>query len=231
VSELIHDAEPRRRRAFPVLAGMAALLGAWACGPGTTGDESVDARLRATGYSGIVLPEPPAKPDFVLTDTEGRPFDFRQETEGRLTLLFFGFTHCPDICPVHMANLGAVLDRLDADVRRSVQVVFVSVDPDRDTPERIRAWLDAFHPSFVGLRGDFDEVNRIQAALNLAPAMIDEADAADGAYPVGHSAQVLAFTPDGFAHVTYPFGIRQQDWLRDLPKLVDSPWAREGGGG
>ena len=221
------SAGPDRLQALPGIVGLAVLLGAvGACGPGTTGDENVDARLRATGYSGIVLPEPPAKPDFVLTDTEGQPFDFRRETADRITLLFFGFTHCPDICPVHLANLGAVVDRLDADVRRRIQVVFVSVDPERDTPERIREWLDVFHPSFVGLRGSFEEVNRIQAAINLPPALIDEDDAADGQYSVGHSAQILAFTPDGFAHVTYPFGIRQQDWLRDLPRLADSEWAR-----
>lgn len=165
-----------------------------------------------------MLAQPLEKPAFVLTDTQGRPFDFRRETEGFVTLLFFGFTNCPDICPVHLANLAAVLRRLEPDVARRVRVVFVTTDPERDTPARIREWLDGFDRAFVGLYGSRDSVNAILLRLRLPPAVAIPRDA--GGYTVGHAAQVLAFTADNLAHIVYPFGTRQEDWAHDLPRLV-----------
>lgn len=175
-------------------------------------------RARETGSRGILLPEPLAKPAFTLPDTEGKPFAFREETEGQVVLLFFGYTHCPDVCPVHMANLAAVLDRLPYATRRAIRVVFATTDPERDTPERLRGWLDRFDPAFVGLRGDLAEVNRIQEELGLPPALREERSA--GEYLVGHASQILAFGRDGMARVAYPFGTRQADWAHDLPRLV-----------
>ena len=110
----------------------------------------IAAQLR---LSGSVFDEPLAKPDFTLTDTSGAPFDFRAETDGKLTLLFFGYTSCPDICPIHLANLAAVLRQISPDFQRRIQVVFVGVDAPRDTPERMRSWLDSFDARFVGLTG------------------------------------------------------------------------------
>ena len=171
---------------------------------------------------GTLLPDPWAKPDFVLTDTRGEPFDFRSETDGYVTLLFFGYTYCPDICPVHMANLGAVRRRLPPEVSNRIKVVFVSTDPERDTADRIRGWLDTFDRSFIGLRGALDTVNAIQRELKLPDAIRLEGDGAD--YTVGHAAQVIAFTADNVARVVYPFGIRQADWAHDLPRLVEGRW-------
>ena len=184
----------------------------------------------AGGWHGVRAPEPIPRPSFVLADTEGRPYDFRKETAGRLTLLFFGYTHCPDVCPVHLANIAAVLRDLSYDDRQRVTVVFVSTDPDRDTPGRIREWLDAFDPAFVGLRGTIDEVNAIQKTLGLGAAAPvprgtpGAGTATDGGYTVGHAGQVIAFTPDDRAHLLYPFGTRQRDWAADLPKLVHERW-------
>ncbi len=171
------------------------------------------------GWRGAQLAEPVERPEFTLLDTDGQPFDFRERTRGALTLLFFGYTSCPDVCPVHMANLAAVLDRYDYDVQSRVQVVFVTTDPERDTPERIRAWLDQFDPSFVGLRGGLEEVNRIQRTLGLPEAKAGGIRA-DGTYDVGHAATVLAFEPDGPARRLYLFGTRQADWENDLPRLL-----------
>jgi protein SCO1/2 len=174
--------------------------------------------LRGATYS-----EPLPKPDFTLATTDGRPFDFRAETAGKVTLLFFGYTYCPDICPVHMANIAAVLERLPPPIADQVTVIMVTVDPERDTPERLRAWLDHFDRSFIGLVGPLDSVNAIQAALYLpAATKIAPAQGADSSagYLVGHAASVIAFTRDDLAHVVYPFGIRQEDWAHDLPILA-----------
>lgn len=170
-------------------------------------------------YRGTVLDAPVARIDFTLTDTRGELFSFREQTDGSLTLLFFGYTHCPDVCPVHMANLAAVLERFPYDVRNRVKVVFVSTDPHRDTPERIRTWLDGFAPYFIGLHGPLEEVNRIQQQLGLPVAGTGQARA-DGSYDVGHAASILAFLPGGPARVAYPFGTRQADWEHDLPLLL-----------
>lgn len=188
------------------------LAGALACGAGEASDRDA---LR-----GRILPEPVPRPDFVLADTDGNAFDFRGETEGFLTLLFFGYTHCPDVCPVHMANIAAALDEIGWQARQRVRVVFVSTDPERDTPQRIREWLDRFDRDFIGLRGSLDEVNAVQVALDLPPSVVPHDP--DGAYEVGHAAQVLAFGPDGPATTAYPFGTRQSDWIHDLPKLLET---------
>jgi len=173
---------------------------------------------------GTVLEPSWPKPDFTLTDTRGRPYDFRAETEGAVTLLFFGYTNCPDVCPIHMANIAAVLQDLKYVERERIRVVFVTTDPERDTPEHLREWLDRFDRSFVGLRGSEAEVNGIQAELHL-PAAIRQPSRPGplpGAYAIGHAAQVIAFTADGRARVVYPFGTRQADWAHDLPKLVQA---------
>jgi len=173
----------------------------------------------STEYRGVLL-EPGGRPEFRLADVNGEPYSFRKETEDQLALLFFGYTHCPDICPVHMAGIAAVLRDLPWAVRDRIRVVFVSTDPERDTPERLQEWLGGFDPSFIGLRGEMDEVNRIQAELGL-PTTVRTEDPADGgaAYEVGHAAQVLVFGADG-VRLAYPFGTRQADWKRDLPQLV-----------
>ena len=174
---------------------------------------------RTDQLRGWVLEEPVAKTDFTLTRTDGSPFSFRAETEGYLTLLFFGYTNCPDVCPLHMSNLGSVIRKLPPATANRIKVVFVATDPERDTPERVRAWLDNFHRDFVGLVGPLDEINRIQETLGLGSARREELP--NGGYGIAHSSQVLAFTPDNLAHVAYPFGIRQVDWAHDLPLLVE----------
>jgi protein SCO1/2 len=164
-----------------------------------------------------VLLTPIAAPDFTLPTTDGRPYPFKRETHGYVALLFFGYTHCPDVCPVHMANLAAVLRRLPTEVSQRVKVVFVTVDPARDTPQHLRTWLDNFDRSFVGLRGSLDAVNRIQGTFHMPATVFERLP--DGGYAVGHGAPVIAVVGDS-ARVFYPFGIRQEDWLHDLPILV-----------
>ena len=213
----------RTRTRWLAAAALAALTAGAACSEGAPARAAAEGPRPGTGeLHGTVLDPPWPKPDFTLTDTEGRAFDFRSGTDGFLTLLFFGYTSCPDVCPIHMANIAAVLGDLDYADRTRIRVVFVTTDPERDTPERLRAWLDRFDRSFVGLRGSETEVNAIQAELRL-PAAIRQPSRPGplpGAYAVGHAAQVIAFTADGPARVVYPFGTRQSDWAHDLPRLL-----------
>ncbi len=172
-----------------------------------------------TGLAGPQIQPPVPKPDFVLTTTDGKPFDFRKETEGKVALLFFGYTHCPDVCPVHLANIAAALKKLGPDVSNGLQVVFVTTDPARDTPEVVRAWLDKFDARFVGLTGDSAAIAAAMGQLQFGQTIREPGPTPD-TYTIGHSTLVLAFTRDNLAHVVYPFGIRQADWARDLQLLV-----------
>ena len=180
-----------------------------------SGDGSGDAR-----YRGVALPSPIPKPSFTLTDFNGQPYDFAAQTRDKVGLLFFGYTHCPDVCPLHMANIAAVLRRMPAEDRARIVTVFVTTDPQRDTPERLRAWLGNFDPTFVGLTGSPAELARVQQMLGLPEATREFLNADTVNYFVGHGAQVFAFARDGYAYTIYPFGIRQEDWANDLPRLV-----------
>ena len=174
----------------------------------------------ATQFRGVALPTPLAKPSITLTDLNGQPYDFAGATRDKVALLFFGYTHCPDVCPLHMANIAAVLKRMSAEERSRVVTVFVTTDPERDTPARMREWLANFDPSFVGLTGTKEELARAQQAVGLGEAFREYANADSANYFVAHGAQVFAFARDGIAYTVYPFGIRQEDWANDLPKLV-----------
>jgi len=189
------------------------LLAVAACTPRATA-------LPSGGYHGIALDPARPKPDFTLVATDGRPFHFAADTHGIITLLYFGYTYCPDVCPVHMANIAEVLHQMPPEDQERVRVVFVTTDPTRDTPTRLRAWLDNFDPRFIGLIGDMATVNRIQEALGLPPAVPEVGDGprAPGgpAYGVGH----LLFTPDDSLRLEYPFGTRQADWSADLTALI-----------
>ncbi|MBT8479014.1 MAG: SCO family protein [Gemmatimonadetes bacterium] len=203
------------------IAAVAACLGlsSNACRVEAPERTQAEERARATGYRGILLADAEPRPDFVLTDVDGDALDFRSDTEGKLALLFFGYTFCPDICPVHMASLAAVKRDLSIEEQRRMRVIFVTADPRRDTPERLRDWLGNFDTDFVGLRGSEAEVDRIMLSLGLPAAIRDTAAGPD--YAVGHASQVIAFPPgDGF-RVIYPFGTRQADWQHDLPRLLD----------
>jgi protein SCO1/2 len=200
-----------------LLAGVLLLLAACGRGDAVGGGQDGTSRWRGT-----LLGEPWPKPEFTLTDETGQPFDFRAATDGYLTLLFFGYTHCPDVCPLHMANLAAVLDTMPGEVRANTKVVFATTDPARDTPERLKSWLGNFDDRFIGLTGTLDQVVAAQEAAGV-PVSGAEPPKADGSYVVGHAAQVIAYTRDDEAHLVYPFGTRQSDWADDLPRLLQEP--------
>ncbi|HUL70105.1 MAG TPA: SCO family protein [Gemmatimonadales bacterium] len=176
------------------------------------------AGLRPLG-EGLVLEPALAKPDLVLTATDTRPFRLKEDTEGKIVLLYFGYTHCPDICPVTMANLAAALGRLSPEINQAVRVIFVTTDPRRDTPSVLRDWLDHFDPRFIGLRGDSAQVAAAMRALRLGEPIIVPGSN-DTTYAVEHAAIVLGFTRDNLAHVGYAFGTRQEDWVRNIQALV-----------
>jgi protein SCO1/2 len=173
------------------------------------------------GVGAGAVPVEFARPKVTLTATDGQPFDFAARTAGKLTFLEFGYTNCPDICPVTMANLATVLKKLAPSDRMKTMVVFVSIDPDRDSLPVLRKWLDSHDVSFIGLTGSRAALDSMQKAVGFGPAVIrGGAPGSTSAPVVDHASPVVVFTADDSAHVMYPFGTRQSDWERDLPRLL-----------
>jgi protein SCO1/2 len=172
----------------------------------------------ATQLHGLVPQPLLRKPSFTLTDTAGRPFPFATRTRGKLAYLYFGYTHCPDACPTTMADLAAALHRQPADVRRRVEVVFVTVDPRRDTKRVLRAWLNHFNHAFVGLTGTKSEVVAAERKAGVPLAPPEKVTGKN--YSVAHASLVLPFSPDGRAHVVYTQGFHTGDYAHDMPLLL-----------
>ncbi|HEY7339079.1 MAG TPA: SCO family protein [Bryobacteraceae bacterium] len=195
---------------------------------GTVHRESAQAASADHGsaeYRGGMVSPPLPKPKFTLTDTSGVPFDLASKTQGYTTLLFFGYTHCPDMCPLVMHMIAHALKAVPPDIANRFKVVFVTTDPARDNPQVLRAYLDHFDKSFIGLTGTQAGIDAAQIAANLPPAK-KSAVRSDGAYDVGHAAFVLAYTKDNLAHVIYPVGVKEEDLVHDLQYLADETWAR-----
>ncbi|MDX3098918.1 SCO family protein [Streptomyces sp. ME01-24h] len=175
--------------------------------------------LDATPKAATVLDTPFEKPDMVLTDTHGKTYDFAERTKGRPTLLFFGYTHCPDVCPTTMSDIAIAKSKLPAAEQEELAVVFVTTDPERDTPQRLGEWLKAQDPSFVGLTGDFSTIQAGARSLGVdVEAPVKEKD---GSVTVTHGAQVIAYSPkDDKAHALYMSGTTSEEFAADLPKII-----------
>ncbi len=152
------------------------------------------------------LLRPRPAPTFAgLLDTSGRPFAWAAQ-RGRAVLVFFGYTHCPDVCPLTMARLARVLDSL-GDAARRVRVVFVSLDPQRDTPRILRAYLDALLPAAVGLRGSAAQTARAAAQWRVRYRRVYAPGAAEdrGSYWLDHTAAVTLVGPHGRLRARYGY--------------------------
>lgn len=204
---------------------MGTAFGASAQGISESPEPAPAAQQPHADYRGGLVSPPLEKPKFTLTDTSGKPFDFRGKTQGSVALLFFGYTHCPDICPLQMQMLARAMNKIPPPAARQIKVVFVTTDPDRDTPAVLRTYLDRFDKSFIGLTGSQRGVDAAQIAANLSPAK-KSAVRPDGGYEVGHAAFVLAYTKDNRAHVIYPVGVQLDDLVHDLPLLAAETWTK-----
>jgi protein SCO1/2 len=169
-------------------------------------------------YMGAIITQPADMPDATLTDQNGKPFDLKADTKGYVTLLYVGYTHCPDICPTHLSNMAQALKKLPPDVANNVKVVFVTSDPARDTPDVLKTYLKSFDPNFIGLTGTQEETDAFQRTLGI-PVSARE-DLGNGDYAVNHAAYVIAFTKEQVAYTVYPAGMGVPEWVNDLPLLV-----------
>jgi protein SCO1/2 len=179
----------------------------------------------SAAYPGAFLfPRSYPKPDVTLEDTAAGPYDLATQTKGELTLVYFGYTHCPDLCPLNMATTAAALRMLPSAERSRVNVVFVTTDPNRDTPSVIRIWLDHFDASFVGLTGTISQIRQTEAATGIPLSFAEHATEAGASYTVVHAGYVLVYTQDNRAHVELPAEILPSQEAQDLSTLLRHGW-------
>lgn len=230
--------QARTMRVLPLLLVAPLALTACASG-GATGASAPSAS--AVAWHGVE-PEPvPPRPRFVLRDTAGNKFDFHAETAGLPTLVYFGYTNCPDECVTAMADIAAALRKVDAAVRDQVKVILVTTDPARDTPTVLRQWLDKFSTDFIGLVGTGAEIDAAQQAAGIRPAVKegpiptlpgrpnehphkpgtpDHTHSGPLGYGVGHANVIFAYSAKDVLPVVYPGGSTPGDISSDLPALA-----------
>jgi protein SCO1 len=172
-----------------VLVALLLISGCVAAPSGPTGQRKSD----PAGYTGgSSLPEPYEMPEIALTDTSGRPYNLATTPSKPVTLLFFGYIHCPDVCIAVLSDVALALQRLSPADRDQIQFIFVTTDPARDKEKQIRRYLDRFNPSFVGLTGSLSTIKR--AATQVGVDIEGVKKLPSGGYEVGHSAQVIGFS-------------------------------------
>jgi protein SCO1 len=176
------------------------------------------ARSSASQFTGAVLHEPYHVPATRLTDTSGRPYSLAGSTDKRLTLVYFGYTHCPDECPTTMATLASAMLQLDAADRENVQVVFVTTDPARDTGAVLRHWLDRFDPSFVGVTGPLTRLTKVAKAVGVPVAKGHRLPS--GGYDITHGTQVLAVDGKNVVPVVWTLGTTAPEFAHDIHQLL-----------
>jgi protein SCO1/2 len=161
-------------------------------------------------------PAAPA-PDFTLTDQNGQPYTLSDQ-KGKVVLIFFGYTNCPDVCPTTLAEFKNLREQLGDQADR-VEFVFITVDPERDTPQRMAAYLPTFGEGILGLSGSEDELTPVWKAYGVYRNKVDSGSAAG--YAMEHSSRTYGIDADGNLRVTYLFGTTPGSILKDALHLLD----------
>lgn len=161
--------------------------------------------------------EPPAKaPSVVLNNAAGGKFDLADQ-QGSVVLLFFGYTHCPDVCPTTLSDWKRVKAELGHNASR-VKFVFVSVDPARDDPRTLHAYVSRFDPDFIGVTSDSTTLARIEQSFHVQSAK-EQTGSASG-YVVTHPSQTFVIDKDGNLRLLYSFGMKTSDVVSDIRELL-----------
>lgn len=167
-------------------------------------------------YQGSLIDPPVSAAEIENPDQYGNPFRL-SEQRGKVVLLFFGYTNCPDVCPTTLAQFKQIKAKL-GDLADQTRFVFITVDPERDTQERVRLYLDNFDPSFVGLSGDRSDLEAIWQNYFVYQAKQDTGSAAG--YVVDHTSRIYAIDKEGNLRMTYPFEMEQEAILDDVRHLI-----------
>ncbi|MDP1545424.1 MAG: SCO family protein [Anaerolineales bacterium] len=173
---------------------------------------------RPANFRGTLYGEPfPLAPEISLTDASGNPFRLN-DNRGKITLVFFGYTFCPDVCPTTLAELKLAVDQLNVADASRVQVVFISVDPERDTIEGVQKYVERFNPDFIGLSGTQAELEPIWSGFGVYREIVDGTSATN--YIINHTARVTLIDQNGNMRLTYGFQTPPADIAHDIELLL-----------
>ncbi len=154
--------------------------------------------------------------DFALNDQDGKPRTLA-DFKGKAVVIFFGYTHCPDVCPTTMAEMAAVMKQLGPDADR-VQVLFVTLDPERDTQALLKQYVPAFDPRFIGLSGDQEATAKVAKEFRVFYQKVPGKDA--GSYTMDHTAASYVFDPQGRVRLFVRHGQGPEPIAQDLKVLL-----------
>jgi protein SCO1/2 len=172
--------------------------------------------LRPYAFHGTLIESQKAAPDFTLTDQNGHSTslsDFR----GRVVVMNFGYTFCPDVCPATLAEVNRALDQL-GEAASQVQVIMVTVDPERDTPQVLSEYLAHFNPDFIGLTGSLEQTTQAASAYGVYSEKSAGSDTSS--YMMDHTSSLFVIDQQGYIKLIYPFGTPAKDIASDLEQVL-----------
>ena len=202
------------------MLGLAMLVGC--ASPSSPSDNPGGVAIRSSSDGGAFrgVEADFVKPAVTLVDTRGQLFDLAADTATPVTLIFFGYTNCPDVCNIVLREIAAALNKLDDATRQRIQVVFITTDPERDTPEAITAYLDTFNfASYVGLTGPVSTIEKAAVPLQVEFYKEDTDGTPGGPYEVAHGAHVIGFGAQGRS-VLWTQGTPVADLAHDFALLA-----------
>lgn len=167
-------------------------------------------------FHGTVIEPPLPVTDFALQTANGKTFRL-SDARGKIVLLFFGYTSCPDVCPTTLAIFRQVHERLGEDAQQFA-FMMITADPDRDTPEKVAAYVARFNPEFIGLSGNLSDLEPIWKQLGVFVEKQDSGSAAG--YLVSHTSSIYVLDPNGGLLMTFPYGTAEIDMANDLTQLL-----------
>lgn len=173
----------------------------------------------ASDFHGVRLESPYRVPNVELTDTTGAPYSLRTDREAPLTIVFFGYTHCPDYCPLVMGSLSAAMNQLSPEDRERVDLVFVTTDPARDDGPALREYLDRYGEGFTGLTGDLDDVVALAEPLHIYVADGEELPTG-GRDLGGHTTATLAIDENAEAVALWKQDTSGLEYAEDIHALL-----------
>ena len=171
--------------------------------------------LRPHTFHGTVIQSPEPSYDFTLTSVDGDVSlsDFR----GKIVLIYFGYTFCPDICPGTLGNVAQALRNMGTQAD-DVQLIMVSLDPERDTPEKLAEYMGHFHPSFIGVTGSKEKLDEVAALYGIFYQKAEGSDATG--YLIDHTATLMVLDREGYLKLVFPFGVTAQEIADDLKYMI-----------
>lgn len=217
-----------RRSLSAFVLGLALLLtGCASDDPGGSGPVTGVTVNDEDGMNGAVPTEPYTVPDLALEATDGTRTVLAEDAERPLTLVFFGYTMCPDVCQLVMADVANALNRLEPAEREQVAMTFVTTDPARDDAATLRAYLDRFDPSFEGLTGPLPRIVELGEAVGVPIAKGQKLPS--GGYEVDHGTHVLGMTDDGTVPILWTQGTPPELVADDIRRILAEGGVPTGG--